>query len=97
MSSASTAGATAAAAYSILANAVKASGAIINVSPASFSIILNRAEKPLVIYTQGGFLAAKHQYLTSYKGLVFFTKDNQLLNLPSNAEIIQAKKIWIPS
>ncbi len=85
------------AAYAIMADAVKASGAIIRVEPSTFNQILKKADKPLIIYAEGGFLAAKHQYLTSYRGLTFFAKSNQLLNLPSSSEVIKAGKIWVPS
>lgn len=97
MSYATTAGAGAAAAYAAMANAVKASGSIIRVSYKDFSIVLQKTEKPLVVYAPGGFLAARHQYLTAYKGLIFFTKGNEALSLPSSCEIIKADKIWIPS
>jgi hypothetical protein len=35
-------------------------------------------------------------YLTSYKGLAFFTKSPEPLILPGGSEVIQAQKIWIP-
>jgi len=62
-----------------------------------FEAILNKTKDPLVIYTKGGFLSANHQYLTSYKGFVFFAKCSEPINLPSSAEVVQSKRIWIPS
>ena len=38
----------------------------------------------------------KYQYLTSYRGLAFFTKSPMALVLPGRAEIITAKSISIP-
>lgn len=35
-------------------------------------------------------------YLTSYKGLIFFTRTKNEVNLSGNAEIISAQQIWIP-
>ena len=58
--------------------------------------ILKRAEKPLVIHTQGGFFSTRHQYLVSYKGFAFHTKSATTLVLPSDAEVVEAEKIWVP-
>lgn len=86
----------AAAAAAAIAQATKASGVIVRVEPAEFLRILGRQEAPLVVYAQGGFLSTNHQYLTSYKGLAFFTKSPEMLDLPARAELVQADKIWIP-
>lgn len=97
MSGAAGAAAGAAAAAAAVANAVKASGAIVRVEPADFSALLERAEEPLVVYTEGGKLfAPSHQYLAAYKGLVFYTKSREPVTLPSGAETVRAEKIWIP-
>jgi hypothetical protein len=89
------AGASAAAAAAI-AQAIKASGVIVNVSPDDFMVILQRQREPLVIHGTGGFFTTNYQYLTSYKGLAFFTKALDPLDLPSTSEVVVAKKIWIP-
>ena len=92
----STAAATAAMAAAI-ANAVKASGAIVRVSPQDFITIISKAERPLVVISIGGVFKKNYQYLTAYKGLIFFTKSDSILGLPSDAELISAGKIWIPN
>jgi len=68
------AGATVAAAA--MANAIKAMGAIVVVEPQVFLDILQRTEKPLVVHSPAGFMT-KYKYLTSYKGLTFFTKSKE--------------------
>jgi hypothetical protein len=88
-----TAGATAAAA---IAQAIKASGVLIKVEPESFSTILLKAESPLVVMAEGGLFTKNYQYLSSYKGLAFFTKTTQQIELPNKTELIYAQKIWIP-
>jgi protein tyrosine phosphatase (PTP) superfamily phosphohydrolase (DUF442 family) len=80
-----------------IAQAIKASGAIIKVEPVDFMTIVNSAESPLVVYCQGGFFSTKFQFLTSYKGLIFYTKSATPITLPVSAEVVTAKKIWIPS
>lgn len=87
----------AAAAAAAIANAIKASGVLIRVSPEDFDNILRKAEKPLVIVATGGFISKNFQYLTSYKGFAFFTKSPVELILPPKVEIIEAQKIWIPA
>jgi len=88
-----TAGAAAAAA---IAQAIKASGGIVSLEPGEFVKILNRADKPLVAHAIGGVFTKNYQYLTSYKGLYFFCKAPEPLQMPGSAEMIACKKIWIP-
>jgi len=86
----------AAAAAAAIANAIKASGVVVRVTPADFHTILRKVEGPLVIYAQGGFFSINHQYLVSYKGFAFFTKSSEPILLPTEIETIVARKIWIP-
>lgn len=90
-------GGAAAAAAAAIARAIKASGAIISVEPEDFLIILSRSSKSLVVTAHGGLFKANYQYLTSYKGLIFFTKAAAPLMLPGGVEVIAARKIWIPN
>jgi len=85
------------AAAAAIANAIKASGSIVHVESQTFAQILRKVERPLIVYYQGGLFSAKHQYLTSYKGLTFFAKSNEQIDLPRGVEVIVAKKIWMPS
>jgi hypothetical protein len=85
-----------AAAAAAIAQAIKASGAIVNVEPEEFLRIVQRTQAPLVIHAIGGFISTNYQYLTSYKGLVFYTKSTSPLDLPNGSEVVLAKKIWIP-
>jgi hypothetical protein len=94
--STSTAATGAAVAAQAIAQAIKASGAIINLDPDNFSIIASKARNPLVVVSYGGFLNKTYQYLLSYKGIFFFTKSPVQLSLPSDVEIVYAKSIWIP-
>lgn len=91
--SAAAAGAVAAAA---IANAIKASGAIVQVSPEDFQKILLRSKDALVVCAEGGFFSKKLRYLVGHRGLIFFTKSAVPLDLPSGTEIVLAQKIWIP-
>ena len=94
MSAGASAGAAAAAAA--VAQAIKASGAIVRVEPEDFLRILHRQSEPLVVHASGGFFSTSYQYLSSYKGLAFFTKSPVPLTLPTGCELVQAQKIWIP-
>ena len=89
-------GAGGAAAAAAIANAVKASGAIVRVDAANFDSILSRAEKPVVVIASGGFLGKKTKYLFNYGGLFFFCLTADEIHLPGSAEVIRAKSIWIP-
>lgn len=98
MSAGGAAGASgAAAAAAAIAQAIKASGVIVRVEPGDFLAILEHQEGPLVVHAEGGVFFTNYQYLTSYKGLAFFTKSHNPISLPAGTELVQAKKIWIPA
>ena len=86
----------AAAAAAAAARAIKASGTIVKVEPGELERILARQPGLLVVTAQGGFFSTKHQYLTSYKGLAFFSESATPLSLPDGCEVVAAQKIWIP-
>ena len=79
-----------------IANAIKASGVVINVMPEDFAAIVRRTEQPLVVTAEGGLFSTSYKYLTSYKGLAFYTKARVPLVLPAGTEVVRAKGISIP-
>ena len=85
-----------AAAAAAIAEAIKASGAIVRVESTDFMTILDKADNPLVVCSESKFISKKYHYLTAYRGLIFYTKSATPLMLRPSAEIIQAKKIWVP-
>jgi len=85
-----------AAAAAAIAQAIKASGVICSVEPKDFVNIVRKIEKPLVVCAQGGLFSKNFQYLTSYKGLAFFTKSRDPIQFSYDAELVNARKIWIP-
>jgi hypothetical protein len=91
------AGGAAVAAAAVIANAIKASGAIVRMHPAEFERLLHGMESPLVVCASGGLFWTTHRYLFGYKGMVFFTKASAPLRLPPGTEIVQAETIWIPN
>lgn len=88
--------AAAAAIAAAIANAIKASGILVHVTPGDFQSLLLKVKDPLVVYAEGGLFSTNYQYLVSYKGFAFYTKSSSPLILPSAVETILAKKIWIP-
>jgi len=92
------AGGAAIAAAAAIANAIKASGAIVKLEPQEFIRILNKAENPLIVYAYSKvFFSIKHKYLTSYRGLFFYAESSTPLSLPGRTEKVVAKNIWIPN
>lgn len=79
-----------------IAQATKASGVIVRVEPDDFTRILNRIDEPLVVHTERAGFGKKYKYLTSYKGIAFFTRSSSRLYLPGKPEVVVAKSIWIP-
>ena len=85
-----------AAAAAAIAQAIRASGAIVKMDADDFNKILAKAEKPLVVIARSGWKKKNYNYLTSYRGLIFYTKTTTALMLPGDADTIAAQKIWIP-
>lgn len=86
-----------AAAAAAIAQAIKASGAIVNMKPEDFLQIVQRADDAIVVMaTSKTFGRVSYKYLTSYKGLAFYTKSPSQLPLGVRAELVHAKTIWIP-
>ncbi len=86
-----------AAAAAAIAQAIKASGAIVKMDPDDFLQIVYRADDPVVVMaTSKVFRKTSYKYITSYKGLAFYTKSPMQLPLGSGAELVYAKTIWIP-
>jgi hypothetical protein len=87
-------GAGAAAAAAAIAQAIKASGAIVAMEPEDFLAIVSRCEKPLVVIALGGVFCKSFRYLVCYKG--FHTSSKTELMLPGKSEVVHARSIWIP-
>lgn len=87
---------TIAAVHAAQVNALKAIGTVIKLAPPDFAKILRRTQRPLVVHAVGGVWSTKYLYLTSYRGLAFFTKASKPIPLPPDAEIILAEEISLP-
>ena len=85
-----------AAIHAAIANAIKATGVVVRLEPREWLSILKRTENPLVVIAEGGMFKTKYQYLTSYRGLAFFTKSPTALVLPGRVDVITAKSMSIP-
>jgi len=94
-SAGATAGATEAVAAAI--QAVRASGVIVRIGPEAFESLVTRGERPLIVRAPGGMFSSRWHYLTPYRGLAFYTRSNRDLCLPGDAEIVDAKRLWVPA
>jgi hypothetical protein len=86
-----------AAAAAAIARAIKASGVLVRLDPAEFMKIVGRVPDPLVVVATGGLFTKNYQYLVGYKGLAFYTKSAEPLQLPATTEVIAARGIWTPN
>lgn len=94
MNTGAEAGAIAAAAT--IVQAIKASGVIVSVEPRDLLFLVELNNEPIAVHATTGLFTTKHQYLTSYRGLAFYTKSEVQLTLPGHCQLIEAKKIWVP-
>ncbi len=79
-----------------IAQAIKASGVLVRLEPNEFMKILHRQDEPLVVRAPGGVFRKRWDYLTSFKGLAFYTKSTEPLMLSGRALVIDAEAISIP-
>jgi len=98
MAAAGGAAAGAAGAAAAIANAIKASGVLIRLEPGEMQkIFASMSDPAVVVVGRTGVFTKKNQYLTSWRGLAFYCKTEEQLPLPSCAEVVSAKNIWVPS
>ncbi len=84
------------AAAAAVTQAIRAMGTVVWLAPDDFRALLERQSAPLVVHAVGGWFSTNYLYLTGYKGLAFFAKSPEPLDLPASAEVVLAKSIWIP-
>jgi len=82
-------------------NASKVSGAIVRVDARTFRALVQRSDtewiaNPVVIASTCGIFSTRYRYLMNFKGFFFFTESPNSLSFPREAEVVNAKKIWIP-
>lgn len=75
---------------------IKASGAIVQIDPREFERIVRQAGDPVVVHARTGVFSKKNQYLTSYKGLIFYCVTEEALHFGSSIEVLEAKRMWMP-
>ena len=79
-----------------LAQAIKASGTLVQLEPRDFGRIVQKQDAPLVVRARTGLFKSKWFYLTSYKGLAFFCHSPEPLSMSGRTEVIEARRIWAP-
>lgn len=77
----------------IMGTATNVVGGIVRLEPPEFQKIINRGDSLVVVHAKGGVFRPNFQYLTSYKGILFFTKAKSPLQLGHKAELITTKSI----
>ena len=82
--------------HAAIANAIKATGVVVRLEPSEWMTVLKRNENAVVVVASGGMFKKSFRYLTSYRGLAFFTTSDQQLVLPGRVEVITAKSISLP-
>ncbi|SFH81940.1 hypothetical protein [Planctomicrobium piriforme] len=89
-------GGAAAAGAAAVIQAIKAMGVVIQLDPDNWMDIVCREPDALVVHSTSWFFGTTQNYLTSYKGLAFYTRSTELLHLPPDVEVVEARKLWMP-
>jgi hypothetical protein len=77
-------------------SASAATSVVVRLESSMFLTLLSRAKGVLVVMCEAGIFRTKYQYLTSYKGLMFFTESEERLDLPRHVETLRAESISAP-
>ena len=87
--------------HQMMINAVRSFGPVVKIESDGFCTILTKSMEtepnPLVVTASGGWFTTVYSYLTSYKGLYFYTSSSFPLSLPAQAEVIEVDKILMPN
>ena len=77
--------------------AIAARGVIVQIESDEFIKIIHKVESPLIVIAQGkNLFKGKFMFLTYYKGLLFYTENEHLLQFPASIEVIEVNRMWIP-
>nr|MBN2278654.1 hypothetical protein [candidate division Zixibacteria bacterium] len=80
---------------SLIASALRVTGAVVEVSLEIFGQMMARLDEPLVIVSRCGWMKSDFRYLTCYKGFILCTRTREVLLFPDNVEVIKADKICL--
>jgi len=74
-------------------------GAAALIDPVLFADILSKADARIVVCSMRSswLTATTYEYLTAYKGLIFYTTSTTPLEVPEHIEILPAAHIFLPS
>jgi hypothetical protein len=75
------------------ANAIKACGTLVKVSPKDFLRVLALDNDALVVHATGGVFTTVHRYLTSVRGLAFHCRSAEPIDIPTDRILVEAKAI----
>ncbi len=76
--------------------AVTAKGAHVLLEPQDFTLLVHRMEAPLVVTARVGIIKTSYRYLTSYKGMFFYTISGAGLQFSPQVELVTAGRIRMP-
>lgn len=54
-------------------------------------------DEPIVVHATSGWFNIKPDYLTSFRGLVFYARAPQPMAVPSHAMVVEAQMVWVPA
>jgi hypothetical protein len=77
----------------MVTQAGRSSGLLVRLSPEEFSRLVSRTSDQLVVVVEGD---SHYHYLTSHKGVPFYTRSQNRLQLPPNAEVVIAEGMSLP-
>jgi len=64
---------------------------VVETEPEDFMSVISKSEKPLVITVSSGVMKKEYKYLTTCRGLIFFTRSKTPLELPPGIDVVVAK------
>lgn len=75
---------------------LKMNGVFARITPEDFQNLMSRNEGLMIVASKAGLFKNQYQYLTSYKGLIFYCKGSEKLSVPGKHESIYSESVTLP-
>jgi hypothetical protein len=76
---------------------LKMNGVFARISPEDFQNLMSRNEGLMIVASKAGIFGNQFQYLTSYKGLIFYCRCGEKLSISSKHETLYSESVSIPT
>ena len=82
--------------YGHIQQALKMNGVFVKITKEDFQNLINRNEGLVIVVSKTGLFSNQYLHVTSYKGLVFYCKNKDVLSISNKNETLYSNSISLP-